>query len=103
MCISFTFQEVLSATKSLGKDVFPRKDEIGVGFYLHYWDFLGPILTRVTNIIFSMGTIPTEWMEGIIYMIPKSDAQCDEIFKWQPITLLNDVYKIVAKTIAIRL
>ena len=32
----FTPQEVLSATKSLGKDVCPGKDGIGVGFYLHY-------------------------------------------------------------------
>ena len=36
-------------------------------------------------------------------MLPKSDAQCDEVSKWGPITLLNDVYKIVEKTIAIKL
>ena len=36
-------------------------------------------------------------------MIPKSDAQCDEVSKWWPITVLNDVYKIVERTIAIRL
>ena len=99
----FTSQEVLFATKSLGKDVCPGKDGIGVVFYLHYWDFLGPILTRATNLIFSTGTMPTEWKEGIIYMIPKANMQYDEVSKWRPITLLNDIYKIVAKTIAIRL
>ena len=36
-------------------------------------------------------------------MIPMPDAKCDEVSKWWPITLLNDVYKIVEKTIAIRL
>ena len=70
---------------------------------MHYWDFLGPLLTRAVNLIFSSGHMPAEWTEGIIYMIPKSDAQCDEVAKWRPITLLNDVYKIVAKTIALRL
>ena len=99
----FIFQEVLPTTKSLGKDVCPGKDGIGVSFYLHYCDFLGPILTRGTNLIFSTGTMPTEWTKGIIYMIPESDAQCDEVSKWRPITLLNDVYKIMEKTIAIRL
>ena len=99
----FTFQEVFFATKSLRKDVCPGKDGIGVGFYLHHRDFLGPVLTRATNLIFSAGTMLAEWTEGIIYMIPKSHAQCDEVSKWRPITLLNDVYKIVAKTIAIRL
>ena len=39
----FTFQEVYFATKSLGKVGCLGKDGIGVGFYLYYWDFLGPI------------------------------------------------------------
>ena len=70
---------------------------------MHCWYFLGPLLTRAVNLIFSSGNMPTEWTEGIIYMIPKLDAQCDEVSKWRSMTLLNDVYKIVAKTIAIRL
>ena len=48
----FMPQEVLSATKSLGKDVCLGKDGIGVGFYLHYWDFLGPLVTRSVNLKF---------------------------------------------------
>ena len=36
-------------------------------------------------------------------MIRKLDAQRDEVSEWHPITLLNDVSKVVAKTIAIRL
>ena len=56
----FTFHEVLSAAKSLGNDVCTGKDGIVVDFYLHYWDFLCPILTRATNLIFSTGTMPTE-------------------------------------------
>ena len=99
----FTDTEVWTTAKSLGKYVCPGKDAIGVVFYLHYWDLLGPILTRAVNLIFSTGNMPDEWTEGIIYMIPKSDAQCNEISKWRPITLLNDIYKIVAKTIANRM
>ena len=73
----FTSQEVFSATKSLDKDVCAGKDGIGVGFYLYYWDFIGPLLTKAVILIFSRGNMPTEWTAGIIYMIPKSDAQCD--------------------------
>ena len=81
----------------------PKKDAIEVVFYLHYWDFLGPTLTKAVNLIFSTRHMPNEWTEEIIYMIPKSDARCDEISKWRPITVLNDVYKTVAKTIANRM
>ena len=57
----------------------------------------------MVNLIFSSSSMLAQWTEGIIYMIPKSDAQCDEVAKWRPITLLNDVYKIVEKTIALTL
>ena len=99
----FTDTEVWTTAKSLGKYVCPRKDAIGMVFYLHYWDLLGLTLTRAINLIFSTGNMHDEWTEGIIYMIPKSDSQRDEISKWCPITLLNDIYKIVAKTIANRM
>ena len=99
----FTDTEFWITSKSLGKYVCPGKDAIGVVFYLHYWDLLGSTLTKAVNLIFSTGHMPDEWTEGIIYMIPKTDARCDEISKWRPITLLNDIYKIVAKTIANRM
>ena len=75
----FTDTEVWTSAKYLGNNVCPGKDAIGVVFYLHYWDLLGPILTRAVNLIFSTGNMPDEWTEGIIYMIPKSNAQCNEI------------------------
>ena len=61
----FTFQDVFSATKSLiGKDVFPGKDGIKLYFYLNYWDFLGPLLTRAVNLIFLTSNMRTEWTKG---------------------------------------
>ena len=66
-----TNTEVWTTTKSLGKYVCPGKDAIGVVFYLHYWDLLGPTLTKAINLIFSTGHMLDEWTEGIIYMIPK--------------------------------
>ena len=71
----------------------PRKDAIGVVFYLHYWDLMGPTLTRAVNIIFSIGHMPNEWTEGIIYKIPKSDAQCDGMSKWHSLTFLTTSIK----------
>ena len=48
--------------------------------------------------------MPQEWNDGLIYMIPKSSGQLEELRHWRPIiTLLNVIYKILAKTIARRL
>ena len=59
-----------------------EKDAIGVVFYLHYWNLLGRTLTKAVNLIFSTWHMLDEWMEGIsLNMIPKTDAQCDEISK----------------------
>ena len=36
-------------------------------------------------------------------MIPKAGGQLEELRHWRPITLLNIIYKILAKTLAKRL
>ena len=47
--------------------------------------------------------MPEEWSEGLIYLIPKGEGPLEEIQKWRPITILNTVYKILAKAISMRL
>ena len=47
--------------------------------------------------------MPSHFTEGIIYLIPKSEGPSLDIKKWRPITLLNTVYKILAKALSIRL
>ena len=94
--------EVLLAAKALGKDVCPGVDGMGVSWYIEYWDMIGNVLTSAYQQILDNGYMPQEWTEGLIYLIPKGDGPLDDIRKWRPITLLNVVYKILAKTIARR-
>ena len=47
--------------------------------------------------------MPEEWKEGLICLIPKGDGASEDIRAWRPITLLNTVYKIYAKVLALRL
>ena len=41
--------------------------------------------------------------EGLICIIPKSSGQLEKLRHWRLITLMNVIYKILAKTIARRL
>ena len=96
-------QEILKAVKTLAKDVCPGLDGMGVQWYIQYWDLIGGGLTKAYQQILDLGNMPLEWNEGLIYMIPKTNGQVDELNHWRPITLLNVIYKILAKTIARRL
>ena len=44
-----------------------------------------------------------EWKEGLICLIPKGDGVSEDIRAWRLITILNTVYKIYAKVLALRL
>ena len=72
----------------------------GVSWYIEYWDMIGNVLTFSYQQILDHGYMPQEWTKGLIYLILKGDGPLDDIRKWTPITLLNVVYKILAKTIA---
>ena len=98
-----TSQEVFKAAKALAKDVCPGLDGLGVQWYIQYWDLIGDGLTKAYQKILDSGNMPQEWKEGLIYMIPKSSGQLEELQHWRPITLLNVIYKILAKTLARRL
>ena len=64
---------------------------------------VGNVLTSAYQQILDHGYMPEEWTESLIYLISKGDDPLHDIRKWRPITPLNVVYKILAKTIARRL
>ena len=103
LLLPLSTQEVFKAAKALAKDVCPGLDGLGVQWYLQYWDLIGEGLTKAYQQVLDSGHMPQEWNDGLIYMIPKSSGQLEELQHWRPITLLNIIYKILAKTLARRL
>ena len=93
-------QETLKAAKTLATDVCPGLDWLGVQWYIKHWDLIGEGLTKAYQQILDSGNMPQDWNEGLMYIIPKSSGQLEELQNWRPITLLNVIYKILAKMIA---
>ena len=42
-----------------------------------------------------------QWNAGLIFFIPKLEGVVVDIKKWWPITILNTIYKIYAKVLAL--
>ena len=51
--------------------------------------------------IVDKGALPQRFGEGLTFFIPKGERQAVEIQKWRPITILNTIYKILAKLISL--
>ena len=53
--------------------------------------------------MFNTSIMPQMWKEGLVCLILKGDIVTDEVKGWPPVTLLNKIYKIYAKLLALRL
>ena len=95
--------EVRAALVAVGKNVCPGNDGLSPKFFLEYWDDIADAFTAALQEVFHLGRMPIEWNEGMIYLIPKVEGVVDDIKKWRPITILNTIYKVYAKLLAIRL
>ena len=73
------------------------------GFFMQAWELLGPGLHRGFQHILDSGVMPERFSEGLIFLIPKGEGVSDDIRQWRPITILNTVYKVLAKALSLRI
>ena len=95
--------ELLEAIEALSNYSCPGTDGIIPCFYRHYWDLMGDDISEAFQEMFLAGEMPETISEGMIFLIPKGDRNLEDIKQWRPITLLNTIYKIFAKALALRL
>ena len=72
-------------------------------FYLLFWDKLGDLLFQSLNFSAQEGCLSPTQRKGIRHLITKKDKNLALVQNWRPITLLNVDYKILSKTLAMRL
>lgn len=86
----------LASSKSLGLDGLPAK------FYKKNIEWIGQELMEVYDDVFQRGTLGPKINQGVIKFLPKGGNKT-LVKNWRPITLLNQPYKIIAKTLARRI
>ena len=99
----FSAAELRDALRALPRDSCPGEDGLAPVFFLQYWDMLGEDLCRCMQYIVDHGRMPQSFGAGLIFLIPKGEGVSEDIRKWRPITILNTVYKILAKAISLRI
>jgi hypothetical protein len=98
----FTPEDLEEVLSSMKPDSAPGPDGLPVVFFKRFWGILkGPILQLLSN--FTLGRVDIARLNfGINSLIPKVKG-ADSIKQFQPITLINVIFKFVAKAFAIRL
>ena len=96
-------EEVDLVIRNLNLNKSPGLDGITAEFYQEFRPQLVPILTELYNNSLLQGYLPKSFKQSIITLIFKNKGSPDEIRNWRPISLLNLDYKILTKTITLRL
>jgi hypothetical protein len=88
--------------KDLANNKAPGEDGITAKVLKECWDFIKEDFFKLIKHYWEMGELYSEFLEGIIRLIPK-EINIRRIKDWRPITLLQVAYKTIAKLLATRL
>ena len=94
--------ELLTALKGFKPDKNPGDDGFTKEFYKTFFKVVGDRLLDSFNDAFKEGKMSVSQRRGAITLIPKDENDLTVLNSWQPLTLLNVDYKILARVIAKR-
>ncbi|KAL3699720.1 hypothetical protein R1sor_017742 [Riccia sorocarpa] len=80
----------------------PGIDGLGVEVMTILWPVIKDSFYGAAAYFWESGDLPPAFKEGLLFLIPKSDNP-SMLREWRPITLLNTIYKVMAKVFALRL
>ena len=97
----FSEEEVWAAIKGMNPSSAPGPDGLPVKFFQTFWEVIKPEVMALFD-EFLVGSIDLARLNfGVITLIPKV-AGASEIRQFRPITVINVIFRILAKGYAIR-
>ena len=104
MCeMQLTMEDYGKALKELPNNKSPGCDGFTTNFYKFFWVDIKELLFESYKYSFEKNTITQEQRRGILNLLPKKDKDLRYLKNWRPVSLLTTDYKILTKTLAMRL
>jgi hypothetical protein len=96
-------KEIWQIIKNNPPDKSPGTDGLNNEFYKEHWPLVKKYVIKSMNYGLDTGQLCLSQRRGVISLIPKPQKNLEELKNWRPITLLNQDYKYLTKTIANRI
>ena len=97
-------EEAGFALSVMKNDSAPGIDGLTTPFYKFFWKDIKDLVTEAFNEAFDIGNLSISQRRAILTLIHKGkDLSRDQLGNWRPISLTNTDYKILAKSLALRL
>jgi hypothetical protein len=102
LMLTFTDKELDLILASMKVDTAPGPNGLSMVFFKNFWDLIKSYIRAIAN-GFALGRVDVERLNfGILTLIPKVQGAKD-IQHFRPISLINVIFKFVAKAFALRL
>ena len=98
-----TTQELHAALSAMKVDKSPGDDGLTVEFYRAFWPQIHKLVLRSLQSAFQSGTLSPSQRWGMVRLLPKHGKDLLQVRNWRPITILNVDYKLLSKSLALRL
>ena len=98
-----TLEEITKALKLLPNNKSPGSDGFTTNFYKFFWIDIKDFLFDSFRYSFIHGTLSNDQKLGVLNLIPKTQKDLRYLSNWHPVSLLQTDYKILTKTLALRL
>lgn len=98
----FEEEEILDVVNGMDKDKAPGPDGFTLTFFQDCWDVVRDDIMKVFAEVYSYKRFEKSLNATFIALIPKK-ARAVEIRDFRPISLVNGIYKVISKVLAIRL
>lgn len=102
LCKPVSVMEVETSMKSMGKFKASGPDGFQPIFYQESWEVVVDSVTRFVLEFFESGVLPRETNDALVVLIAKV-LKPEKIMQFRPISLCNVLFKIITKTMVLRL